>query len=179
MGISGSSGASGVNASQSLSPMGILIPLFSTALLMTNASRSRALPRSTLGSSPHSTVMMIRVPRSAAGIDASGPLPSRSVKRARRRTAVDGNALARDRRCMRRGEEEHHRRNVRRLDDTADRELFGEARLGFFLAHTELLRSSGEARGVAVGLGEGRVDDVRRNARGCHRYAELLHEGDE
>src|SRR5438552_496243 len=95
---------------------------------------------------------------------------------ARYRAAVDGNALARDRRCMRRGEKEHQRRDVLRLDEAANGELLDEARLGFFLAHAELLRARGEALWVAVGFGEGRVDGVRCDALGRHRQTELLHE---
>src|SRR5262245_28385878 len=96
-----------------------------------------------------------------------------------RRAAVDGDALARDRRCVRRGEEEHHRRDVRWLDDAADRELLDEARLRLCLAHAELLRAGRATRWKAVGLGEGWVDDVRGDSLRRHRLAELIDEGND
>ena len=57
-----------------------------------------------------------------------------------------------------------------------DRYLSGIA--GLLLAHAEFLRPCSEALRIAVGLGERRVDGVRRNALGRHSQAELLDEGD-
>src|SRR5436853_2739399 len=87
------------------------------------------------------------------------------------RAAVDGDNLTRDRRCVRRSEEEHDRRDVLGLDEAADRELLDEALLSLGLAHADLLRPRGQALRIAVGLGERRVDGVRRDALGGDRLA--------
>ena len=67
-------------------------------------------------------------------------------------------------------------RDVRRFDDTAYRKLLGEAGFGFRLAHAELFCAGGAACRKTVCLGEGRMNDVRRNALGCHGRAELFDE---
>ena len=75
---------------------------------------------------------------------------------------------------MRRGQKQHQRRNIGRLDYSPDRKHGRERRFSFGLADALLPRPGGNAVRVTIRLAERRLNNVDQNLIGCDFITEMF-----